>query len=233
MRVALLEDDPDQQELLCCWLRDAGHDCHGFRAGSDCQDALRRETFDLLIVDWNLPDTNGPDVLVWVREHLDWPIPVLFTTSRDREEDIVLALERGADDYMIKPIRRGETLARISALARRAQSETGEQPHFCCPPFEFDLSSQQVSVDGDSVSLTHKEFQLAVLMFRNSGRLLSRSYLLENVWGVRSELSTRTVDTHISRLRNKLGIRPERGWRLSAVYHHGYRLEQADQPQRD
>ena len=84
-------------------------------------------------------------------------------------------------------------------------------------------------VGDQAISLTNKEFQLALLLFRNSGRLLSRSYILENVWGVRSELSTRTVDTHVSRLRNKLGIRPDRGWRLNAVYHHGYRLETAEQ----
>ena len=159
----------------------------------------------------------------------DRKIPVLFTTSRDREEDIVHALQSGADDYMIKPIRRSETLARITALLRRALPDPEEQALYSCPPFEFDLGGQQVTVDDKPVALTNKEFQLALLLFRNSGRLLSRSYLLENVWGVRSELSTRTVDTHISRLRNKLGIRPERGWRLSAVYHHGYRLETAEQ----
>ncbi|MGB5729022.1 MAG: response regulator, partial [Thiogranum sp.] len=83
MRIAILEDDPAQQELICCWLTESGHECHGYQSGNTCRDALRRETFDLLIVDWNLPDTTGPDVVVWVRENLDWNIPVLFTTSRD------------------------------------------------------------------------------------------------------------------------------------------------------
>jgi len=228
MRIAILEDDPAQQELICCWLTESGHECHGYQSGNTCRDALRRETFDLLIVDWNLPDTTGPDVVVWVRENLDWNIPVLFTTSRDREEDIVHALQSGADDYMTKPIKRGETMARISALLRRALPDNADNELYSCPPFEFNLHNQQVTVDDQAISLTNKEFQLALLLFRNSGRLLSRSYILENVWGVRSELSTRTVDTHVSRLRNKLGIRPDRGWRLNAVYHHGYRLETAE-----
>ena len=229
MRIAILEDDPAQLELLRCWLTEADHECHGYASGSSFRDALRRETFDLLIVDWNLPDTSGPEVLAWVRETLDWNIPVLFTTSRDREEDIVHALDRGADDYMIKPIKRAETMARITALLRRALPDNADDQSYSCPPFEFDLRNERVTVSDQPVTLTHKEFQLALLMFRNTGRLLSRGYILENVWGVRSDISTRTVDTHVSRIRNKLGIRPDRGWRLNAVYHHGYRLETSDQ----
>ena len=225
LRIAILEDNTAQLELLQCWLGEAGHESYGFSTGSDFQDAIRRETFDLLVLDWNLPDTNGPDMLAWVRQQLDWDIPVLFTTSRNEEQDIVLALESGADDYMTKPIKRSETTARINALLRRALPEAAEDAVYNCPPFEFDSNNRQVTVDDQTIGLTNKEFQLALLLFHNSGRLLSRGYILENVWGVRSELSTRTVDTHVSRLRNKLGIRPERGWRLNAVYHHGYRLE--------
>lgn len=228
MRIAILEDDTAQQELLTCWLQESGHESRVFGTGSAIQDALRKDTFDLVVLDWNLPDTTGLKIVEWIRSNLDWKIPVIFTTSRDREQDIVEALEHGADDYMTKPIKRAETLARIGALLRRALPDADEDSVLSYPPFEFDLHNQHVKLDNRDISLTNKEFQLALLLFRNSGRLLSRSYLLENVWGVRSELSTRTVDTHISRLRNKLGIRPESGWRLSAVYHHGYRLEAID-----
>jgi DNA-binding response OmpR family regulator len=228
VRIAILEDDPPQLELLRRWLTEANHESHGFATGNSFQKALRRETFDLLIIDWNLPDTSGPEVLAWVRETLDWNIPVLFTTSHDREEDIVYALHRGADDYMIKPIKHAETMARITALLRRALPDTSDNESYSCPPFEFDLRNQRVTVSDQLVNLTHKEFQLALLMFRNRGRLLSRGYILEKVWGVRSDISTRTVDTHVSRLRSKLGIRSDRGWRLNAVYQHGYRLEASD-----
>jgi DNA-binding response OmpR family regulator len=226
VRIAVLEDDAAQAELLQSWFIDAGHQCKLFSTGTNFKTALKHDTFDLLVLDWNLPDTSGPDVLGWVRENLDWHIPVLFATSREQEEDIVHALEHGADDYMTKPVKQRETLARITALERRSQpaSEPGATLEF--GPFGFDIANRQVRIGPDTVELTNMEFELALLLFRNPGRLLSRSYILENVWGTSADLSTRTVDTHISRVRNKLGIHPDRGVRLSAIYNHGYRLEQ-------
>ena len=225
MRIAVLEDDTDQVELMQSWLKEVGHECQDFGSGSAFKTALLRETFDLLVVDWNLPDTTGPEVLSWVREHLDWRIPVLFVTSRDHEEDIVYALQHGADDYMTKPVKQQETLARITALGRRSQPLGEEETNLKQGRFEFDIANRQVIIDTDTVQLTNKEFDLALLLFRNPGRLLSRNYILENIWGTTAELSTRTVDTHISRVRNKLGIHPDNGVRLNAIYNHGYRLE--------
>lgn len=225
MRIAVLEDDAAQAELLLSWFSDAGHRCKLFSNGTDFRNALRHETFDLLVLDWNLPDTSGPDVLNWVRENVDWHIPVLFVTSREQEEDVVYALEHGADDYMTKPVKQRETLARIAALERRTQPASATGAMFEFGPYAFDSANRQVRIGTDTVELTNKEFELALLLFRNPGRLLSRSYLLENVWGTSAELSTRTVDTHISRVRNKLGIHPDRGVRLGAIYNHGYRLE--------
>ncbi|MCF6281161.1 MAG: response regulator transcription factor [Candidatus Polarisedimenticolaceae bacterium] len=225
MRIAILEDDTAQVELLELWFGSAGHKCHAYTIGSAFQDALRKETYDLLIIDWNLPDTTGLEVLGWIRHNLDWHIPVLFTTSRDWEEDLVFALDRGADDYMIKPIKRAETLARVAALARRSLPGNEAEKWFRSKPYAFDIANRSVHVDGQAIELTHKEFALGLLLFRNAGRLLSRSYLLETVWGTSGDLNTRTVDTHISRVRRKLAIHPDKGWRLNAIYHHGYRLE--------
>ncbi len=225
MRIAVLEDDRAQIDVLKSWLNDTGHECYYFETGNSYLDAAHRETFDLLVLDWNLPDTDGLNILLKMRSEQDWKIPVLFTTNRDREEDIVLALNSGADDYMVKPITRHETLARISALLRRALPSLDVESTHEYPPYTFNLKKQTILHGDDVLSLTHKEFQLALTMFKNSGRLLSRSYILEHVWGVRTEISTRTVDTHISRIRNKLDLHPDNGWRLSAVYQHGYRLE--------
>ena len=146
MRVALVEDDEHQAELIKLWMLEAGHECQTFAHGKEFIKAIGNDSYDLLVVDWMLPDIGGDQVLVWVREHIDWPIPVLFITQRDNEEDIVYALEKGADDYMTKPIKRSETTARINALLRRALPETTENPVFNCSPFEFDINNQQVKV---------------------------------------------------------------------------------------
>ncbi len=226
MQIALVEDDSAQAEVLQSWLKEAGHDCHHFLDGKAFIYGAKRHTFDLCILDWMLPDTTGPDLLNWVRENIDWKIPVLFTTSRESEQDIVFALTHGADDYMIKPIKTQETIARVNALLRRSAPADANSKVLEAAPYHFDIQSRGLSINNKPVDLTQKEYDLALFLFRHTGRLLSRSYLLENIWGLNSGLQTRTVDTHISRIRKKLGLGPEVGWRLSSVYQHGYRLEQ-------
>ncbi len=225
MRVALLEDDQPQQRQLSSWLAEAGHETHCFATGEAMRQVLRREAFDMLILDWYLPDCDGIDVLHWAREQLDWDIPILFTTVRDDEADLITALQAGADDYLCKPLRRGETLARIEALMRRVQPDTQTDSLLSFPPYTFDLMNRVVRLQEDEIRLTNTEFQLALALFRNRGRLLSRNYLMETIWGISTDIATRRVDTYVSRLRHKLDLRPARGWCLNAVYHHGYRLE--------
>jgi DNA-binding response OmpR family regulator len=162
---------------------------------------------------------------VRLRQEYGWRLPILFVTSREREEDVVEALSRGADDYMTKPVKRAETLARIAALARRAAPQGEETGVFEFPPFSFDTTTLTVRRQGEPVELTDREFALALYLFRNAGCLLSRGQLLEAVWGRRADLPTRTVDTHVSRVRRKLALDPSTGWRVRSVYQHGYRLE--------
>ncbi len=225
MRIAVLEDDPDQLTLLSRWLAEASHDVHGYKVGRDVMRETSRESFDLFVLDWQLPDVPGPDVLKWIREHASKNVPVLFVTGRDSEEDIVFALQAGADDYMIKPVRRQELLARVSALLRRAYP-LAEKPVLSFPPFEIDTGVGEIRRNGERVELTPKEFDLAVTLFRNVGRLISRGHLQEMVWGKTGNLATRTVDTHVSQVRKKLDLRPETGFRVVPIYNYGYRLEQ-------
>lgn len=225
MRIAILEDDLDQARLLELWLNESGHSCHSFQKAADFQRDFARDSFDLLVLDWELPVSSGIEVLRWVRQNADWSIPVLFITVRDTEQDIVEALEAGADDYMIKPVSRAVTLARIGALGRRAG---GVDAASCIELGDFAISPREGSIrrNGEPVELTERESRLAMMLFSNIGRLISRDHLLESVWGISSKVATRTVDTHISRLRQKLGLVPENGWQLKAIYQHGYRLEQ-------
>lgn len=231
MKIALLEDDKDLAELMKVWVEAVGHQCALYHEGNAFLDAVGQEKYDLLILDWMLPDIMGDEVLAWVRNNLGWPIPVLFVTQRDSEADIVFALEHGADDYMTKPVRPLELLARISALGRRsAAAQQAEPQEMDFGAYHVDLASRSLRYRGKPVELTQKEFDLAVFFFRHRGQLLSRKDILESVWGVTAELNTRTVDTHVSRLRQKLGFAEEPEWRLSAVYQHGYRLEHLEQP---
>ena len=225
MQVALLEDDSVQSTLVSGWLEEAGHACVVFERARPFVASLPRRAFDLIVIDWGLPDIPGAEVLVQVREALGWSTPVLFITSRDREEDVVDALARGADDYMTKPVRRAEMVARVTALLRRAMPDPGADGVLEFEPFRFDTRNGMVARGDESIELTSREFALALYLFRNAGRLLSRAQLLESVWGQRADLTTRTVDTHVSRVRRKLPLEPALGWRIRSVYQHGYRLE--------
>lgn len=227
MRIALLEDEQDQADLVCAWLKGAGHSCHVYMLGNDLVREAQRETFDLFLLDWEVPGMSGAEVLVWIRANIAEPVPVLFVTARQREEDIVHALSSGADDYMVKPLGKLELLARIDALARRARpSPRADDDVLEYGRLSVDCRNRRVRLDGEEVAMTQKDYELAVFLLRNIGRLLSRGYILEAVWGQSAEINTRTVDTHVSRIRGKLQLTPENGWRLSAVYQHGYRLEQ-------
>jgi DNA-binding response OmpR family regulator len=224
MRISILEDDPDQLALLKRWLSDDGHDVHGYTSGRDAMKHAGRESFDLFVLDWQVPDVSGADVLMWLRTNVSKTVPVLFVTVRDSEQDIVFALENGADDYMVKPARRQELLARVHALLRRAYPRE-EEKKLSFPPFEIDVGRGEVRRNGEKIELTPKEFELTVVLFRNVGRLLSRGHLQEAVWGRSGDLVTRTVDTHVSQVRKKLDLRVETGYRVVPIYNYGYRLE--------
>lgn len=224
MRIAVLDDDRLLLEMMERVIQEMGNTCQLYETGQACLQDLRRETFDMLIVDWELPDTSGPEVIRWVRQHLDASLPILFITHRSEESDIVEGLQCGADDFMTKPVRVAELKARMHALLRRAYPEcTDDVQTF--GPYTFTRSSLSVTFGGKEVVLTYREFALALLLFQNAGRLMSRDHLREAVWGQNSEVLSRTLDTHVSRLRQVLQLRPGNRYSIAAVYGLGYRLD--------
>ncbi len=225
MRIALLEDDPDQALLYMEWLKAAGHTCEHFKSGKLFVRNIKRDSYDALVLDWMIPDMDGYEVLGWVRQNFDWPIPVVFVTAKDDEDDIVRALEQGADDYIVKPAKQRELVARISAVARRVAPVDEALSVIDFEPFHVDLANHEVRKAGQRIDVTQKEYELIVFLFRNMGRVLSRAHILESVWGRNPDINTRTVDTHVSRIRTKLALAPDMGWKLSSIYQHGYRLE--------
>jgi|TARA_R110002073_G_scaffold84612_6_gene201815 two-component system response regulator RegX3 len=227
LRIAYLEDDVAQAELVRHWLVEAGHSCTHISSGRDFMSLLRRETFDLLLLDWEVPDMSGFAVLEELRASGN-KVPVLFATQRDDEPSIVGALSHGADDYMVKPVSQAELLARINALGRRSGvSSDDDEAVFTLGDWHVDRDKRQILVGGEVARLTDKDFDLACYLFQNVGKLLSRAHLLEKVWGIMMPIESRTVDVHVSRIRRSLHIRPENGYRIKTVYQHGYRLEEA------
>lgn len=226
MRIAVLDEERAQRDLLCQVLKSAGHTCIPFERGSELVDAANPETMDMLLIHWQATDQAPSQVLSALRENMPEGFPVIFLTGRSSEDDIIDGLASGANDYIIKPVRRGELVARVQALLRRAYpAENGvEQIQF--GNYIFESRTGRLTVNGQPVELTHKEFDLALLFFRNLGRPLSRAFILEAVWARDIDVPSRTMDTHVSRVRSKLKLRPEHGYRLAPVYSYGYRLEQ-------
>lgn len=226
MRIAVLDGDRSQTDLVRQVLAAAKHSCHFFVDVKEMLTQLRKDNYDMLIIHWQTPDIGGAEVLHWARERLPANLPVLLITSRSGEDDIVAGLTAGADDYMIKPLRRRELVARVQALLRRAYPTQTAVERISFGNYIFETRTGRLIMKNIPVELTQKEFDLALLFFRNMGQPLSRAYILEAVWARDVEIPSRTMDTHVSRVRSKLQLRPEHGYRLAPVYSYGYRLEQ-------
>jgi len=226
MHIAILEDDNDQRALFELWVSSGQHSSRGFGTTTEFIEGAKIERFDLLLIDWMLPDGTGADVLQWVRQNLGWDIPVVVVTARDDEATVVSALKMGADDYIVKPPKPMELLARLENVSRRVKP--GGLPVLRLGSFEVDVARHRLTLDGQAITLTQKEFDLSVYLFQNPGKLLSRDHLLNKIWGLNTEVDTRTVDTHISRLRKKLLLDGSKGWKLTPIYGYGYRFDRVD-----
>ncbi|MEO8060307.1 MAG: response regulator transcription factor [Burkholderiales bacterium] len=229
MRVAALHDDSTQHQISQQALVDLGHDCFPFDSSVALLRALRHESFDLLLIDWLLPDFSGLEVLRWARVQLKQRVPVLFVTEGRNEADVIEGLAAGADDFMFKPVRLEELGARINALLRRSYHRQ-QDAALVFGRYTLDAAARRVLVGSATVELKQKEFDLALFLFQNIGRLLSREHLMQAVWGLSASAPSRSLDTHVSRVRTKLALAPDKGFRLAAIYGVGYRLEAVSEP---
>lgn len=225
MKIGIVDDDDTMLQFVSRLFDAEGFRCVSFRRGRDLVSALARETFDLLILDWNMPDMSGMDILNWVQAQIA-PCPqVIMLTSRSDKDDVAAALHAGADDYIVKPESAIVITARVHAVLRRVQPKATTERFERFGAYEFDRTAETVTLGGDPIVLTGKEFALAYLFFANQHKPLSRGYLMESVWKSVADLTTRTLDMHVSRIRTKLRLRSENGYRLQTVFNYGYRLE--------
>ena len=226
MRIAYLEDEAELATTVSGWLRAAGYEVESFTSGADCARAVENHRFDACLLDWMVPDLSGAEVLARLQIKLKQAMPpVIFATGRDSEEDVVGILTSGADDYLIKPLSRPLLLARLQAVIRRRHGGVGSLTTQHFGRLTVDYTRRQITLAGQLVVLTDRETDLALYLFQNVGRALSRELLIQVVWSLTPDIDTRTVDVHISALRRKLGLSPEFGWRLVSIYRHGYRLD--------
>lgn len=225
MRIAVLSDDP----LVPVTVRGAlehhlRHACHVYSSVAGLLKSARQKTFDLLIADWHLCGADGIEVMQRMRDVRGQHLPILLAVRRGDELGLVQALRHGVVDFVVQPLRAAELVARTSALLQRAYPEAmDEQLRF--DPYRFDPEKRQLFLHETPLALKNREYELALFLFRNAGRLLSRAHLREVVWGESDEVPSRSLDTHVSRIRTKLQLTKDNGFTITAVYGMGYRLD--------
>ncbi len=226
LHIAILEPERTLAETLMNWLEDAGH---SYTCCSDLAEfvaCVRQAEHDMLLVDYR-PLTDACYEQLEAGRFLEGRrIPMLFISQPECEQEVVFALEHGADDYMVRPLNCEELLSRIQVLIRRfAVAGFDTLPSVqTFGPFCIDHDQMLITRDGEPLSLTGKDFSLAAFMFSHQNQLLSRNRLLSEVWGVNQDVNTRTVDMHISRLRKAL-LLSGTGYEIQTIHQHGYRLQ--------
>lgn len=226
MRILHLDDDPIQLQVARTWLEDEGHSVVGVLSGHEAMQAVGSGAFDVAVLDWNVPGLSGEEVLRRIRER-DSRLPVMFATAIEEESQVAHILELGADDYLVKPLRRREFLARIHALARRAG--VGEEPtEESLAPYELRTGPRAVWLHGREVRMSARMIDLAFYLFDRRGEIVTRKQIFKHVWGLSKAIESRTIDTFVSRLRGALELDGRHGWRVASIYQHGYRLEKVE-----
>lgn len=217
-KILIVEDDEAISNLININLQDEGYHCTCAYDGKQAADFLEENLYDLVLLDIMLPEVDGYELLEYIKP---LEIPVIFLTAKGTLEDRVMGLKAGADDYIVKPFQIGELLARVEAVLRRYGKM---KQKLIFSDVEIDLASRTVRKEGKAIELTIKEFDLLVELVENKNVALYRERLYEKVWGEVFLGDTRTLDSHIQRLRKKLG------WdnRIQTVFRIGYRLEEGE-----
>jgi len=221
-KILLVDDEPDALEVLGFKLREAGFTPIFARDGARALASARQDHPDLIVLDLMLPEVDGLEVCkILRRDPATAAIPILMLTARAAEMDRVLGLELGADDYVTKPFIPRELVLRIRKLLQRLQAAEEPSAHLKLGEIEIDVPRHLVQVSGRRLTLTATEFRLLEILGRRRGRVQSRDRLLQDVWGYENPIDSRTVDTHMRRLREKLGDAAEQ---LETVRGVGYRF---------
>jgi len=226
-QVLIVDDEPEISQLLGLYLTREGYGVSCANNGPEALDCIRREKIDFVILDVLLPGLDGIEVCTEIRKLTD--VPIVFLSCRDEDIDKVMGLVAGGDDYITKPFSPRELVARVKAHLRRyrmvsAAKEKGRPPSLRYEGLEIDLESCEVKVRGESVYLSHKEFELLSLLAQNPDRVFSADELFEKLWKMQSFGDIRTVMVHISNLRKKIERNPAAPNYILTVRGAGYKF---------
>lgn len=223
MLVTLFDYDKSQRFSIEALLHSAGYLCTSFAGSKSLIDSLSVAEPDLLIAHWR----SEEEAVTFIEKIKNlWPtLPFLIITGRAPDNALAHLLADSPADFLIKPVRPAEFRLRLNTLATRHRPEAVQNDSLRFGDYTFNKRLAKVMLNGQSISLAQKEFELALFFFQNLGRPLSRAFIHEAIWSQDAEFSSRTLDTHVSRVRNKLRLKPEAGYRLAPVYSFGYQLE--------
>ena len=225
----MVERGLGNRRLFANWLEEVGCVVVSFDSMDEAFRVLDKESFDLVILDWQIPDSSAVSFVGRLRAEATIGSPILFMALHSDGEGRVAMFQAGADACLTKPVGRDEFIARVEALHRCSLGKYGHEEIMDFSPYSFELRTRNVTVEGDVVRLTDREFELALFLFLHKGQILSRGHILDAIWGREDKWNTRTLDTHMSRIRRKLRIEPNNGWRISAIYQRGYRLHRTQE----
>ena len=220
MKILIAEDEPRLLEVLCDYFRSKGDEPVPADNGLAALERAQEQEFDGVLLDIMMPGLDGLSVCRALRRTSD--VPIIFLTALSDEDDKLLGYELGADDYVTKPYSMAVLYAKLSALVNRSRGSVMASDALTAGPIRIQLSSQRVMVDGTETALTPKEYALLLCLMRNRGQVMSREQLLVKCWGYDYEGEARAVDTHIRRLRDKLGAA---AGCIRTVIKAGYKLE--------
>lgn len=225
-KILVVEDDKHISKLVSYNLENEGFESVVCESGEKALELLNVGSFDLIVLDLMLPEMDGLEVCRSVRQNKDSShIPIIMLTAKGEEVDRIVGFELGADDYVVKPFSPRELVLRIKAILKREQPKEGDKSLLKAGGLRVDISRHRVTVDEEEVCLTPMEFNLLVTLMQRKGHVQSRDILLDQVWGFIVDVTTRTVDTHVKRLRQKLG---NEGRRIETVRGVGYRFSEED-----
>ena len=230
--IAILEDVVAQAKAMEGWLQRAQYETRISHDGRDFLEQFQKEPVDMLLLDWDVPGMSGIEVLREVRRTLSDALPIVIVTNHSGEEDIVYGLNAGADDYLVKPVSERVLVARVATQLRKYYPQKKRAERIEVGRYTIETETRKIYIQGEGDgaptvvdNLPTREFDMAVLLFRSAGRIVTKDYISKHIWGVVDRKYDASLATYVSKLRTALELRRKNGLVISTIYNHGYRLE--------